>query len=88
MSDKEFELVTLEVNGKSVYKSAKILRAKLLITRDDETDIHLELFDVKDFNRNLFQVANQVSIKDKYKNRYHVTILANGFPIIQIENIL
>lgn len=85
LTDKEFERVLLEVDGKSVYQSAKILRDKLLLTREDGTQIYLELFNGKDYKRNNFQVTNQVTVKQKYTNRYDVTILMNGLPVLQIE---
>lgn len=85
LSDKEFERIMLDVNGKSVHQSAKILRDKLLLNRDDGTDIYLELFDQKDYMRNHFQVTSQVTVTGTYTNRYDVTVLANGLPIIQIE---
>ena len=85
LTDKEFERVLLEVDGKSVYQSAKILRDKLLLTREDGTQIYLELFDGKDYKRNNFQVTNQVTVKQKYTNRYDVTILMNGLPVLQID---
>ena len=85
LTDKEFERVLLEVDGKSVYQSAKILRDKLLLNREDGTQIYLELFDGKDYKRNIFQITNQVTVKQKYTNRYDVTILMNGLPVLQIE---
>lgn len=85
LSDKEFERVMLEINGKSVYQSAKQLRDKFTITRDDGTSIYLSLFDTKDYTKNIYQVTNQVTVKDKYTNRYDVTILINGLPVVQIE---
>ena len=85
LSDKEFERVMLEINGKSVYQSAKQLRDKFTITRDDGSSIYLSLFDSKDYTKNIYQVTNQVTVKDKYTNRYDVTILVNGLPVVQIE---
>lgn len=85
LSDKEFERVMLEINGKSVYQSAKQLRDKFTITRDNGTSIYLSLFDSKDYTKNIYQVTNQVTVKDKYTNRYDVTILVNGLPLAQIE---
>lgn len=85
LSNKEFERIMLDVSGKSVHQSAKILRDKLLLTRDDGTTTYLELFDIKDYARNHFQVTSQVTVTGKYTNRYDVTILANGLPVIQIE---
>lgn len=32
-----------------------------------------------------YQVTNQVTIKGKYTNRYDVTLLVNGLPLVQIE---
>ena len=52
LSDKEFERVMLEINGKSVFQSAKQLRDKFTITRDDGTSIYLSLFDSKDYTKN------------------------------------
>ena len=68
LTDKEFERVLLGVDGKSVYQSAKILRDKLLLNREDGTQIYLELFDGKDYKRNIFQITNQVTVKQKYTN--------------------
>jgi type I site-specific restriction-modification system R (restriction) subunit len=32
-----------------------------------------------------FQVTNQISLEGSYKNRYDVTLLVNGLPLVQIE---
>ena len=34
---------------------------------------------------NIFQVTNQIAVKGQYGNRYDVTILVNGLPLVQIE---
>src|SRR5699024_2591114 len=39
----------------------------------------------KNWCKNKFQITNQVSVNDKYKARYDVTILVNGLPLVQIE---
>ena len=36
-------------------------------------------------SKNRFQVTNQTTVVGKYTNRYDVTILINGLPLIQIE---
>ena len=41
--------------------------------------------DLDDFNSNIFQVSEEITIKSDYTNRYDVTILINGIPIIQVE---
>ena len=85
LTDKEFERIERHLEGKSVYQSAKILRDKFILERDDGSEVYIEFFDSKNWCQNLFQVTSQVTMVSKYINRYDVTILMNGFPIIQIE---
>lgn len=85
LTDREFDRLLTQINGKSVYQSAKILRDKLILTRDDNSQIYLELLNTKDYTQNIFQIANQITVKEKYTNRYDVTILINGLPLVQIE---
>lgn len=84
MSDTEFNRVMVELTGKTVYQCAKILRDKIVLDRDDGSRIYLE-FMSKYPENNYYQVTNQVTVVGKYKNRYDVTILCNGLPIVQIE---
>jgi hypothetical protein len=42
-------------------------------------------FNTEDNSKNLFQVTNQISLEGSYKNRYDVTLLVNGLPLVQIE---
>lgn len=37
------------------------------------------------WQNNHFQVTQQVTIEGRYKNRYDVTLLVNGLPLVQIE---
>ncbi|MPQ45369.1 type I restriction endonuclease, partial [Clostridium tarantellae] len=76
-------LIYLE--GKSVFKSSKLFRDKFVLEREDGTTAYIEFFDSKNWHNNLFQVTNQVTMESKYVNRYDVTILINGLPMIQIE---
>ena len=85
LTDREFDRLLTQINGKSVYQSAKILRDKLILTRDDNSQIYLELLNTKNYKQNIFQIANQITVKEKYTNRYDVTILINGLPLVQIE---
>ncbi|ELC8333144.1 type I restriction endonuclease subunit R [Clostridium perfringens] len=85
LTDKEFNRVFIYLEGKSIFNSAKILRDKYVLEREDGSKIYLDFFDSKNFNNNIFQVSNQITMKNKYKNRYDVTILINGLPIVQIE---
>ncbi|WP_239748802.1 MULTISPECIES: type I restriction endonuclease subunit R [unclassified Mammaliicoccus] len=85
LTDKEFQRLLTMINGKSIFESARILRDKLPLKRDDETEEYLSFLDTKNWCKNKFQITNQVSVNDKYKARYDVTILVNGLPLVQIE---
>ncbi|MEH6913931.1 type I restriction endonuclease subunit R [Priestia megaterium] len=85
LTDKEFKRVLVATEDKSIYESAKILRDKLLIEREDGTELYLELMNTKQWCKNLFQVTTQTTMFGKYENRYDVTIFINGLPIIQTE---
>lgn len=89
-SDAEFGRVMIHVDNHSVYESAKILRDKYVLQLDNGKSVYLDFFG-SDVDRNIYQVTHQVTMdkahKDDvvYKNRYDVTILINGLPIVQIE---
>lgn len=74
-----------QIDGKSIFETAKILRDKQVFQRDDGTEIYLELFNKREWCKNFFQVTHQTTVEGKYKNRYDVTILINGLPVIQVE---
>ena len=84
LTDKEWERVFNVMLGKSVYQSAKILRDKFVLEREDGTKVYLSFFD-NDHTKNIFQVTHQTTVVGKYVNRYDVTLLVNGLPLIQIE---
>ena len=84
-TDKEFERVLSYLGGKSVFDSAKILRDKYYLEREDGKGVYLEFFDTEQWCKNRFQVTNQTTVTGSYENRYDVTLLINGFPLVQIE---
>lgn len=83
-SAKEWERIFNIIDGKSVFQSAKILRDKFVLERDDGTKTYLSFFD-QDASKNIFQVTHQTTVVGKYVNRYDVTLLVNGLPLIQVE---
>jgi len=85
LTDSEFSRFLTQIEGKSVFESAKILRDKQVFQRDDGTEVYLELMNTREWCKNIFQVTNQTTVEGKYKNRYDVTILINGLPVVQIE---
>ena len=61
-----------------------------LLKRDDGTTKNITLIDKKDINNNQLQVINQYEVSQgdggaKYANRYDVTVLVNGLPLVHIE---
>lgn len=84
LTDKEWERILNLMFGKSVFQSAKILRDKFVLEREDGTKVYLSFFN-SDHTKNIFQVTHQTTVVGKYVNRYDVTILVNGLPLIQVE---
>lgn len=84
LSEKEWERVLNHLNGNSIFESAKILRDKFVLERDDSTKIYVAFFN-EDYSKNIYQVTNQTTVVGKYTNRYDVTLLINGLPLVQIE---
>jgi len=84
-SDKEFGAILNHLAKGNVFEKAKTLRDRFHLSRDDGTSFYVRFFDSDDLGKNLFQVTNQVTQQGTYKNRYDVTLLVNGLPLVQIE---
>ena len=63
LSDKEFERLMVKISGKGVFQSAKELRQKQDIQRDDGSIVYIELFNTKDWCKNIFQVTHQTTVE-------------------------
>lgn len=85
LSVKEFDRVLNILNKGSVFEKAKTLREKQHILKDNGDSLYFQFIEQEDWCRNQFQVTQQVAIEGTYKNRYDVTILINGLPLVQIE---
>ena len=85
LTEKEYARVLNHLNKGNVFERAKILRDKMQLTKDDGTSVYLDFINQDDWSKNHFQVTNQVTMEGSYKNRYDVTILINGLPLVQIE---
>jgi len=81
----EFERVVNLLNKGSVFEKGKILRQRQHILSDKGDNLYFEFLNIEHWCQNQYQVVNQVSQEGKYKNRYDVTILINGLPLVQIE---
>lgn len=85
LSTSEFDKVLNLLNKGSVFEKSKTLRQKQHIVRDNGDNLYFEFLNTEHWCQNQYQVTNQVSQEGKYKNRYDVTILINGLPLVQIE---
>ena len=85
LTDSEFGRVLTYLEGGGVFEKATKIRDKYELARDNET-LYIEFLNVRDWCKNTFQVTNQITNnKGRYPNRYDVTILINGLPLVQIE---
>lgn len=86
LSQTEFQRVLNHLNKGDIFEKATILRDKYALLKDDnKATIYIEFLDSINWCQNIFQVTSQVTIEGKYKNRYDVTLLINGLPLVQIE---
>ena len=84
-TDTEFDRVLTYLKDKSVYQSAKQLRDKFVLEREDGNKIYIKFLDFDNYSNNQIQVANQITLINKYETRFDVTLLINGLPLIQME---
>ena len=85
LSDNDFKQVLNYINKGSIFQRAKILRDRVPYTNDKGENKTIELINQIHWCKNEFQVTQQVTMEGKYNNRYDVTILINGLPLVQIE---
>ncbi|MDP2041839.1 MAG: type I restriction endonuclease subunit R [Algoriphagus sp.] len=85
LSPNDFTQILNFINKGNVFERAKILRDRIPYTNDLGEFKTIELINQLHWCQNQFQVTQQVSMEGKYKNRYDVTLLVNGLPLVQIE---
>ena len=74
--------------GKGIVDKAETIQRDNIkaFTLDDGTQKNIYLIDTQDVHHNSTQVINQYEVSDgKRPNRYDVTILVNGLPLVHIE---
>ena len=84
-SDKEFDGILNHLAKGNVFQKAKTLRDRFSFTQENGEIAYVRFFDSENWSNNLFQVTNQVTQEGSFKNRYDVTLLVNGLPLVQIE---
>lgn len=89
-SDKEWQQFFGEkiagANDGIVEKTARIQEDHVqVLKRDDGSTKNIYLIDKQSIHNNRLQVINQYEIEGKRANRYDVTVLVNGLPMVHIE---
>ena len=88
--DRFFKTILANPNEHIAEKTAKIQEDYVqVLKRDDSTTKNITLLDHSSIHNNTLQVINQYVLGKAdgatYDNRYDVTILVNGLPIVHVE---
>ncbi len=75
-------------NDGIVEKTRKIQENYIYDFKFDNSDLkNIKIIDKKNIHNNFMQVMNQFAVDGHHKNRYDVTILVNGLPLVHIERL-
>jgi len=85
LSENDFKQILNYINKGNIFVRSKTLRDRVPFTNDKGENKTVELINQIHWCQNQFQVTQQVTMEGRYKNRYDVTILINGLPLVQIE---
>ena len=84
-SDKEFAAIQNHLAKGNVFQKSKTLRDYFQLNKDNGDSFYVRFFNSEDTAKNIYQITSQVTVKGVYKNRYDITLLINGIPLVQIE---
>ena len=85
-SDNDFKQILNHLTkSNNVFEKALLLRDKFAFKNDNNELVYVEFLNMDFWCQNEYQVTNQITVEGTYKNRYDVTILINGLPLVQIE---
>jgi len=84
-SDKEFSRILNHLNKGDRFQKAKTLRDRYALARDNESTFYVRFFNMEQWCKNEYQVTHQLTQSGRYENRYDVTLLINGLPLVQVE---
>lgn len=84
--DRFFVSAIANKNEGIAEKTAKIQENHVqLLTRDNGEVKNIYLIDKSNIHNNSLQVINQYETEGNHANRYDVTVLVNGFPLVHVE---
>jgi type I restriction enzyme R subunit len=84
-SETEFARILNHLKKGDRFQKAKTLRDRFALARDDGKMAYVRFFNMNQWCKNEYQVAHQITQVGKYENRYDVTLLINGLPLVQVE---
>ncbi|WP_420555226.1 type I restriction endonuclease subunit R [Neptuniibacter marinus] len=84
LSQTEFKQILNHLAKGSIFEKAKTLRDRFQYDKDDGTEGYVRFLH-EDHRANQWQATQQVTVEGRFKNRYDVTILVNGLPLVQVE---
>jgi type I restriction enzyme R subunit len=84
-SDKEFARILNHLNKGDRFQKAKTLRDRYALARDDDSTFWVRFFNMEQWCKNEYQVTHQLTQSGRYENRYDVTLIINGLPLVQVE---
>lgn len=86
LTNGEFKEIMVYLESKSIFEASQILRTgKIDVIKRYGHPVYLKLVNLKDVEKNYFEVAHQITVNSKYVGRFDVTLLINGLPFVQIE---
>ncbi|MBF7092569.1 type I restriction endonuclease subunit R [Flavobacterium sp. ALJ2] len=85
-SDSDFKQILNHLTkSNNVFEKALLIRDKFAFKNENNELVYVEFLNMDFWCQNEYQVTNQITVEGTYKNRYDVTILINGLPLVQIE---
>lgn len=85
-SDADFKQILNHLTkSNNIFEKALLLRDKFSFRNDKNELVYIEFINMDFWCQNEYQVTHQITNQGSYKNRYDVTILINGLPLVQIE---
>lgn len=85
-SESEFhQILNHLTKASNPFEKAKLLRDKFSFKNDNNETVYVNFLNMEHWCQNEYQITHQVTMHGTYENRYDVTILINGLPLVQIE---
>lgn len=84
-SDNEFSRIINHLQKGDRFQKGKVLRDRYALAREDGSTTYIRFFNMDKWCKNEYQVTHQLTQQGRYENRYDVTLLINGLPLVQVE---